>query len=256
MKKLSALLLALLLAATLCVGAMAETASYVGTWVLTSIASAGMSMDPATLGMELSIVLREDGTCTLTMLEMAEEGTWAPAEGGVSLTDASGTTAVLTYRDGALVMASEGIEMILTPGTADATATADEGEYAQILTNLTVADFAGTWEMEHVESTNDWYDVEELGVAMTVVITGTDAAITMTTPEAVESYNAVLEAEEVADVGTVLWASFLDPTTGEPDGTGMMFLLYDDGQLVWYEYDSEEQTEFYYCFNLVEETAE
>ena len=252
MKKLSALLLALLLAATMCVGAMAETVSYVGTWVLTSIVSGEMTLDSATMGMEMSVVLREDGTCTMTVMGQAEEGTWAPVEGGVSMTDGSGTTDTLTYRDGALVIAADGIEMVLTPGTAEADGTADESEYAQVLPNLTLADFAGSWEMEHVESTYGWYSVEDLGAKMSVVISGADAVISMTTEENTATYNAVLETEEAADLGTILWASFVDEN-GQPDGTGMMFLLYDDGQLVWYEYDSAEEAEFFYCFNKVAE---
>lgn len=274
MKKLSALLLALLLAATLCFGAMAETAtetettepttevtettetttettaepvSYVGAWALSEIRSGEVVMDPAMMGMDMSIVLNEDGTCTLSTMGMTEQGTWAATEGGVSLTDAAGTTNVFTYRDGALVLASEGIEMILTPA-----APAEEPEYANILPNLTLADFAGAWELDHVESTYGWYSAADLGAGMTVVITDDDAVITMSNTEQTISYNALLATEEADGLGTILWASFLDEA-GEPDGTGMMFLLYDDGQLVWYEYDSAEEAEYFYCFNQVTE---
>ena len=76
MKKLSALLLALVLAATLCFGAMAEEISYVGTWTLTEIRSGELVMDPATLGMDMTIVLSEDGTCILNTMGMTEEGLW------------------------------------------------------------------------------------------------------------------------------------------------------------------------------------
>lgn len=256
MKKLFALLLALLLAATMCVGAMAETVSYVGTWVLTSIASAGMSFEPSTLGMDMTVVLNEDGSCIMSMMGMTEEGTWTAVEGGVAMTDASGATDTLTYRDGALVLASEGIEMILTPGVAapaaDDAAAADEGEYASILANLTLADFAGTWVLEHVECTYGWFTADDLGAGMTVVIEGDAAVITMTGADASETYNAVLELEEAEEVGTVMWASFVDEN-GEPDGSGMMFLLFDDGQLVWYEYDNAEEAEFYYCFDKIAE---
>ena len=47
MKKLSALLLARVLAATMCLGAMAEEVSYVGAWTLTEIRSGELVMDPA-----------------------------------------------------------------------------------------------------------------------------------------------------------------------------------------------------------------
>ena len=109
MKKLSALLLALALAATLCLGAMAEEVSYVGAWTLTDIRLGEQSMDPAMMGMDMSIVLNEDGTCTLTTMGMTETGTWVPTEGGISLTDAAGVTDTIAYRDGALVLTAEGI---------------------------------------------------------------------------------------------------------------------------------------------------
>ncbi|MBR3763686.1 MAG: hypothetical protein IKK57_03940 [Clostridia bacterium] len=241
MKKLSALLLALVLAVTLCLGAMAEEVNYVGAWTLTEIRSGELVMDPATLGMDMAIVLNEDGTCTLSTLGVTETGTWAAVEGGVALTDASGTTDTVTYRDGALVMASEGIEMILTP--------AAEGEYAEILAGQTMENFAGNWVLEHEETTYGVYSVEALGAEMTVVITGTDAVIEMVTTSGAMTFNAICETEEADGLGTIMWASFLDDN-GEPDGTSMMFLLYDDGQLVWYEYDSTEgqECEYFYCF--------
>ncbi len=250
MKKLSALLLALMLAATMCFGALAEEVNYAGTWVLTTITSEGASMDPAMLGFEMYIILNEDGTCTLSTMGMVEEGAWAPAEGGIALTDASGVTQTITYRDGTLVLASEGVEMILTPGEV----TADETSYAQILSGLTVENFAGHWELEHVETTlYGAYGVEDLGATMTVEITGANAVIEMVTAEATTTFNALCETEEAEGLGTIMWASFLNEA-GEPDGTGMMFLLYDDGQLVWYEYDQAEECEYFYCFNLVPAT--
>lgn len=246
MKKLSALLLALALAATMCLGAMAEEVSYVGAWTLTEIRSGELVMDPATLGMDMAIVLNEDGTCTLTTMGTTENGTWAPAEGGISLTDASGVTDTILYRDGTLVLASEGIEMILTP--------AAEGEYAEILAGLTLADFAGNWVLEHVETTYGVFGVEDLGAEMTVSIVGADAVINMITESGTVTFNALCETEEADGLGTILWASFLD-SNGQPDGTGMMFLLYDDGQLVWYEYDSTEgqEVEYFYCFDKAAE---
>ena len=228
MKKLSALLLALVLAATLCFGAMAEEINYVGTWTLTVLRMGEQSMDPASLGMDMSVVLNEDSTCTLTTMGVTETGTWAAVEGGVALTDAAGTTDTLTYVDGTLVMSAEGIEMVLTPGAA-------ESQYAEILSGLTIENFAGNWVLEHVETTYGVYSVEDLGAEMTVTIVGADADIVMVTTSGTMNFKALCETEE-AD--------------GLPDGTGMMFLLYDDGQLVWYEYDSTEgqECEYFYCF--------
>lgn len=249
MKKLSALLLALVLAATLCFGAMAESVNYVGNWVLYLMQSGETTVDPTALGVDMSLLLNADYTCTLTSLGESEYGTWEEVEGGIALTDATGAVENLTYVDGTLVLSSDGIDMIFVPG--------EPNQYATVLSGLTLADFNGTWELEHVEATFGTYSVEELGANMTIVLLDGTGSVDMITPESTEHYDAVCELEEAEGLGTIMWASFLDPTTGEPDGTGMMLLLYDDGQLVWYEYDSEYQHEYYYCFDLVvEEVAE
>ena len=62
MKKLSALLLALVLVATLCFGAMAESVNYVGTWVLYLMQSGEDVVDPTSLGYDMSLDLYEDYT--------------------------------------------------------------------------------------------------------------------------------------------------------------------------------------------------
>ena len=249
MKKIASLLLALTLAALMCFGAMAETATYVGAWTLTSIVTAGQSFDPAMLGTDMTIIINEDGTAIMSTMGMEETGTWTTVEGGIDLTDASGVTQTLTARDGALVLSADGVDMILTPTVI----TEDAAGYANILANLTLADFNGTWEMEHVETTQGYYSIEDLGARMTVVMADGSASIQMTTPDGATTFTAICATEEADNLGTILWASFIDPTTGEPDGTGMMFLLYDDGQLVWYEYDQAEQCEYFYCFDKVSE---
>nr|MBR4279431.1 hypothetical protein [Clostridia bacterium] len=248
MKKLSALLLALLLAATLCFGAMAETVNYVGNWYLYMLQSGETVIDPGTMGMELTLVLNADYTCTLSDGSSSETGVWAEIEGGVAMTDASGATENLMYVDGTLVLSSDGIDMIFAPGEA--------AEYASVLANLTLADFNGTWVLEHVEATFGTFGVEDLGANMTIVLADGTASVDMVTDETTEHYDGICELEEAEDLGTIMWLSFLDATTGEPDGTGMMILLYDDGQLVWYEYDSDYGYEYYYCFDLVVEEAE
>ena len=249
MKKFAALLLALVLAATMCIGAMAEAVDYTGTWVLAEIRSGEYAFDPASMGMDMTIVLDADGTCTLTTMGMTESGLWVGMDGGIWLTDSTGATDSIAYVDGNLVLAAEGIEMILVRSEAA------EYEYAEILGGLTMADFAGTWVLEHVETTYGVYAVADLGAEMTATITAEGTAvIEMFTAEGTLAYNAICETEEADGLGTIMWASFLGED-GQPDGTGMMFLLYDDGQLVWYEYDSTEgmECEYFYCFNLVTE---
>lgn len=248
MKKLYALLLVLALAATMCFGAMAEAVNYVGVWTLTGLRSGEQVIDPAAIGMDMTIVINEDGTCTLSTTGETEQGVWEGTETGLVITDAAGTTQECISRDGALVITIEDLEMILTPAELSGE-TSDEAAYAQVCAGLTVADFAGNWTLEHVETTFGVYGADELGAGMTVAIEGENATIVMTTDAGDSTFTAQCVTEEAEGLGTILWASFIDPATGEPDGSGMMFLLYDDGQLVWYEYDSSQQCEYYYCFS-------
>lgn len=248
MKKISSLLLALVLTFAMCFGAMAEAVDYTGTWALTLMTSGETSIDPAALGMDMTITLNADGTCSLITMGVAEDGTWAATETGVNVTDATGATNPLTYADGTLVMELENTQLIFSPAEP-----VEEGEYASILAGLSLADFNGTWVLEHVETTFGVYGVDELGATMTIVLADGQAKIDMVTADSTLSYEAICETEEAADLGTILWASFIDPATGEPGGSGMMLLLFDDGQLVWYDYDDVEQNEYYYCFDLVTE---
>lgn len=241
MKKLSALLLALVLAATLCFGAMAEAVDYTGTWSLTGMLSGETSLDPTALGMSATMVLNADGTCTLTTMGMEESGTWTAVEGGISMTDAAGDTDTLTYADGALSMTEEGVTLVFTPAE----------EYAEVLTGLAIADFNGNWTLTHAETTFGTYTVEEMGIGMTIGLQDGKGHIEMSSTEGTEAYDCECEIEEIADFGTVMYAMFLDATTGERDGSGIMLMLFDDGQLVWYDYDDEG--EYFYCFDLVTE---
>ncbi len=241
MKKLATLLLALVLAATLCCGALAEAIDYTGEWVLTTVSMSGMSLDAATLGLEMSLLFNEDGTCAMSSMGETENGTWVATETGVAMTDTAGDVANLVYADGTLSMSEEGMTMVFVPANAN------------VLANLTLADFDGTWVLEYVvTSLYGAYSAEDLDIAMTVKIQDGAATITMATGEQTVVYNAICEIQEADNLGTLLLASFLNEA-GQPDGSGMMFLLYDVGPLVWYDYDQTEECEYFYCFNLVTE---
>lgn len=201
------------------------------------------SLDPAALGMEATIILNEDGTCALTMMGMEETGTWIAVDNGVSMTDAAGDTDTLLYIDGALTMTEEGITLAFTPAV--------EESYAVVLANQTIADFNGNWKLVYIETTFGNYLAEEAGIGMTIDLLDGKGHIEMTAADGTQAYDCECETEEIADFGTVLYALFLDETTGERDGSGIMLLLYDDGALVWYDYDNEG--EYFYCFEQVTE---
>lgn len=243
MKKFFAVVLALLM--VLCATAGAEEISYVGYWGLTDVSMAGVSVDPSTLNIDAAIQIREDGTCEMLIISEEsstdEEGTWVATETGVSMTDESGDVQELTYADGKLSMEEAGMTMVFT-----------HQESVQILSGLTLEDFRGQWIFSHVELLTYQYTAEEVGLSMTIDLQGDTAHIDMTTEEGTTSMDGVCELVEDEEDGSILNVDILDATTGEPDGTGLMLLMYDDGMLVWYNYDEETEVWCFYCFNRAE----
>ena len=86
MKKIVSLLLALMMACTLIFAAAAEE-TVTGIWYLNEVQMEGLSLNPATLGVEMTITLNEDGTCVSETIqdEETEEtlGTWEMGDGVV-----------------------------------------------------------------------------------------------------------------------------------------------------------------------------
>jgi len=224
--------------------------AYIGAWELTLMTNGETSFNPRELGLVMTLDLQEDGVCTITTADNVDEGSWAATETGVSVTDASGTID-LTYADGALTMEADGVHMAFTPA---AEAPADV-EYAKVMTNLTVADFNGRWVLDHVETSYGIFSLEQLGSEMTLVLADGQCSIEVTKEGEVSAHTATCQINET-DIGTVMSASIIDPATGEPDGSGLTLLMYDDGQLVWYEYEQSTNYEYFYCFNKVAEEAE
>lgn len=91
MKKLISLILVVVLAFA---GFAASAEDITGTWYLTEAVSEGLSIDPSTLGMEMTLVLNADGTGALAALgqEMACTWTFDGQAGTIDLGD-DGTTA-------------------------------------------------------------------------------------------------------------------------------------------------------------------
>lgn len=240
MKKIFAVALALLLA--LCAVAAAEEINYSGYWALTSITMMGVSVEPSTAGIDAAIEIYEDGACAMSMSSegssTTEVGTWVATETGLSMTDESGDVQELTYADGTLSMEEAGMTMVFTLQ-----------ESAQVLSGLTMEDFRGKWNLVYMEALANFYSAEEMGLGMTLDLQGETAHIDMTTEDGPESMEGVCELEENDVFGSVLYVSILDAATGEPDGSGLALLMFDDGMLVWYEYDTETEVEYFYCFS-------
>ena len=221
---------------TLIFGRAQEKVEYVGMWELTGVKAAGLTLAPDQMGLQMTLYVYEDGTCEMVTLGVPEQGTWAEVEGGIAITDASADTLVFAVQDGALVAEQEGMTLILTPA-----------EYAQPMSGLTAADFNGEWVFVYAEYMGQVLDTEALGMSADLSIKDGAGHVDMVFTDGTESYDAVCEIEEVEDLGTVMYFLYIDAATGEATEYGMMLMLYSDGELVWYNTDSEGN-DIYYCF--------
>lgn len=255
MKKLTAVLLALVLAATLCIGAIAEDSAvdYTGTWTATTLEVNGAAMDPAMLGMSMTMVLNEDGSCVLTALGMEQIGTWAVTDTGITTTDADGVVDTYTLIDGKLVAEAEGMKITFTAGAPEAAAAEEEAELATVLAGLALADFNGHWKLTSVEAANMAFPPEALGLSLDIVLQDGAGIYTFASAQGSGTVSLACEIEEIEEVGTVLWTYALNEA-GEAVSYGPTLMLYSDGVLVWDA--STEEMDMVYCLELqVEETA-
>lgn len=217
----------------------AASYNYTGVWVLSGVEMFGVQMDPATVGVSGDVALYEDGTCTLTMQDESQDGTWAVTGTGITTTDAQGVVDAYTLVNGELVVEQDGMKLIFI-------------HYVP-LTGLTAADFNGVWSMDYVEvydytaMTQDFYEAADLGMSMELTLADGKGHMVMTYSGETEELDAECIVEDVEGFGSVLYFMFLDES-GVQDGSGMMLLMYPGSELTWYEYDSAADVEYYYNF--------
>lgn len=241
MKKLLSLLL--VLAMLLGCGAFAETAAdYVGTWVMTNVELSGVRMIPSMMGVSASMELYESGKCVMVMVNDMQYGTWAVTETGITTTDANGVTDPFTLVDGMLEFEMDDKKLIFTKQT-----------YAAPRSGLTVADFNGDWTFRYAQAMGQNVDAAAAGLTMRIVIKDGAGHIDITDANGLTSRDAVCEVEEVEELGTVMYFLYLDEA-GAKTEYGIMLMLYDDGELVWYHNGQDGQV--YYCFAPTQAAAE
>lgn len=240
MKNSASLLLALLLALTLCIGASSEETTLAGTWALTGMTIGDMSIAADTLGASLTLVLNEDGSCTLTADGQSETGSWAATETGVIITDAAGTANELALQDSALTMTRADATLTFSPAAG---ASADA---LTVLSGLTVADFNGLWNLHHLEMSQGYILQEDMGADMTITLQDGTGEVVMVSGDSTTTYACECEVREYDSLGSALICWFIDPATAQRDGSGISLLLFSDGQLIWYTSDSTG--DYYYCF--------
>ncbi len=146
MRKMIALLAALCLVFTALPVLAEDTAA--GTWYLATISSNGVEVGASLAGLEITMVLNEDGTCVNTAVQngktMEEKATWTEADGKILFEgETSKTEAVLT--DGKLVLTRPEGTLTFTR-TLEETAALQGGANAPAAIQAESADaFAGTW---------------------------------------------------------------------------------------------------------------
>lgn len=95
------------------IGGAAE--DFIGTWNCAMMHIEGVQVDPAAIGLHMTLVVNEDGTCTLVDDEGPAEAAWTQtAEGGIEI---DGMVLMLNT-EGQLVMMEQGSEMYFERGEA------------------------------------------------------------------------------------------------------------------------------------------
>ena len=165
MKKLLSVLVVLTM--VLCASALAEDLS--GTWYLTEGIMGELSINAASMGMDITIELNADGSAVITSnYEGAESevqtGTWALSENGVTITS-EGEPIELSLEDGklclrmdeesAMVFGRERVEAVALPA-----ALAAESEEV----------FLGSWKATDVSMMGIVVPAEAAGMGMSMVV--------------------------------------------------------------------------------------
>lgn len=255
MKKLLAMLLAL--AMMLGCTALAETVvDYTGTWVLTGAEAEGILMGPSMLsmlGLDMTLVVAEDGTVIMTTTGMAETGTWALTENGIAISDETDTLEFV-YQDESLVTEQQGAVMMLTREGA-APAVIEETTESAVLANVDPLAFEGAWLLTSANAMGMDFTADQMGVYVAFVLAGGEGIYGESNAEGgVDQYPILYTVTEVEGTGTVLELLYAGEDVEEPV-TLLVLTMLDDGRLV-YVMDQDGMTITYYFTLQVEEAAE
>ena len=234
MKKMMALVLGALLAALL-LTAVAEADVPTGEWYLVEAVTSGMHMNPAELGMSVTLFLNEDGSAKVTSVYEGEEpeeesGTWTQEGNVVTVTTESGPVE-LTLADGRLSMTIEVGEMIYAQEKPAA------AELPQPVAAESEEQFFGVWTPRELISQGVHVDLADAGIVegqwrveagkMTETSGAGDAATV--TEYTTEFVDGVLKLTPVDDPELEL-----PPLTLNDDGSISVTVTEDDTDLTLY----------------------
>lgn len=193
MKKLISLML--VLALCLMGGAFAEALDVTGVWYLNVIESDGMQLDPAMVGMEMTITLNADGSAAVeNMGEADPRFTWEMDGETVVITDNAGVAMpAVMDEDGNMVILEEELGMTMILGREK---TAIETYVpAPVEEEPALADFEGTWNAALIDMMGIQVSMEALEMKLQIEIAGTNALVTSNESGEEMSYNAPVHLE-------------------------------------------------------------
>ncbi len=145
LKKFTALLLAVFMLTAL---ATAQSAEYTGVWYLLSIESEGVTLNPADMGMEMTITLNDDGSGLVSSTgEEETPATWTLEDDVLTVVAEEDPLSLVLNEEGQLVASIEGTTMIFDrePPVAGFEAAAE-------VAAEDIADFDGTWNITMVNA--------------------------------------------------------------------------------------------------------
>lgn len=215
MKKLAALLLALLL----CLGvAVAETANLTGVWYLNEMADDEMTLHPGTMGLDMTLTLNADSTASMNVVGKTDVGTWLVNDLDVVVT-IQGDPQTFTYVDGNLVAVMDGTTMTFGREKVEMPSV----ELGEAKTDATMADYNGKWNATMVDFLGMQMPVADMGFAMEITIADGKAIMK----------EGTADGSEMADEGTATVEGGMVTITVPDSNEVISMQLYEGDMLVW-----------------------
>ena len=150
--------------------------AFVGVWYLNEMQMEGMSISPASFGVEMTIELKADGIAVGNSVQGEEvenkEGTWA-LEGDTVTVTIDDEPMVFTVQEGNLVADSDGMVMVFGTEKVEA----EIFEPAAARTDAAEEEFAGAWTAFKINMDGSYMDAALLGEEITATIEGTTVTL-------------------------------------------------------------------------------
>lgn len=219
MKKLLVCLLTLALGAASAMGAASalEAADVVGTWYLNYVEQSGASVNPATLGMEITLTLKEDGTALLASLDSEHTTDWR-LDGDKVIVDEAVDAMEFTLADGNLEIDLDGMVLVFGKEVTN------EGTFAAppVVPATALSDFDGEWLGSLVVTGGISMPPDQAGLSLFASISAGNIKL---------RFVAATVERETESQGTLEDGALFAVRDNEGEEEQMLLQLHDDGSL-------------------------